>query len=127
MNNVSIVGMVEKAWDATNERARMKHACCFLGVQRPYRVNGEYKYDTFLMKGWGPAAERLLMTKPGQIIGVTGALEIDDDKNAFVNVRSIFFYSNKETEVFIGNLTNPEAVAAGSGFESIPSSDIPDF
>ena len=121
MNNVSIVGKIGRVWNATAETASIRLACCLLGVQRPYRVSGAYKYDTFMIRGWGPAAERLLMAVPGQIIGVSGILE-SDDNNVYINARSIFFYSNKESqeidEVYKEYDRRPGAV---------PSSDLPDF
>lgn len=126
MNNVTLVGKVVKLWDCTTVGS-VHHACAQVSIPRPYKVKGKYKFDIFTLHAWGLQGDRLLMAKPGQVIGVNGILEVDDEKKAYVNIRTTYFYSNKAASEIGERFPCDEEVAALSGFESISPTDIPDF
>ena len=127
VNSVSIVGKVSKVYDSTTVASTMKTACAYIGVTRPYKVDGKAKADVFQVRAVGKMAERLLLTFPSQIIGISGMLEKDDSKNIFINVRNIFFYGKSAADK-INETTIPyEQIMEQSGFAGIDASEIPDF
>lgn len=127
MNNVSLVGKLTKVYDATNANATMRFACGKIAVPRPYKVNGEFKSDTFQIRTWGKVADRLLMAKPCQIVGICGILEIDGKHITYINARNIYFYTNEQAESINEACLTDEQIEALSGFASVSDTDIPDF
>lgn len=128
MNNVSLVGKVMKTYDITTTKSTAQMTACVISIPRPYRVNGAYKFDTFLLRARDRNAEMLLTARPGQIIGVTGVLENDkENKTSYIYVRTLFFYSHNEQAEIDEACIPDEQIEAFSGFYGVMSSEFPDF
>ena len=127
MNNVSFVGKIIKVWDVTTTEHRQHVAAGHISIPRPYKIGGKFKFDVFTIRGWDKLADRLMCAKPGQIVGVTGILEIDDENKVYLNIKTLFFYSYNEQAEINESCVPDEQIEALSGFAGIQSSDIPDF
>lgn len=126
MNSVVLIG---KLTDISEVVSNGKWQRCDgqIEVARPYKVKGEYKHDRFRMLGWGEYARRLNLAKRGQIIGITGMLEKDDEGKVYINVKGVTFYTNETAEALTSRHGADEELEEVAGFAAIAVSEIPDF
>lgn len=126
MNSVVLIGRMVSISKLVS-KDKWQRCDSQISVARPYKVHGEFKYDTFKLISWGEYARRICTAKKGQIVGINGILEKDDEGNAHINVKGITFYTN-EMEAALERQQKPEEeMEEVAGFAAVAVSEIPDF
>lgn len=127
MNSVVLIGKMVGCSEV-KQRGRWQSCKGTISVSRPYKVKGEYKYDNFDFIAWGEYARRITTAKSGQIIGIWAMLERDDDKNIYLNIKGVTFYTNEMAEAIGSHPTSPmQELEDIGGFAAIAANEEPDF
>jgi hypothetical protein len=126
MNSVVMIGRLTGLSEIVM-RGKFPYCTGTINVCRDYKVKGEFKYDSFDFRAWGMYAKRMQTAKRGQIIGLKALLERDDEKNIFLNVKGVTFYTNAAAEAIESAMPVLEELHEIGGFAAITDSEVPDF
>lgn len=100
VNSVMLVGRLSKEVETIKDEKGKESDCFVLAVPRAFKnENGEYDTDFFKIVLWNGLATNVReYCHKGDVVGVRGRLQNDENKNTLVIAEKVTFLSSKKPE-----------------------------